>query len=338
MPKVVLYNVDLVFSRELNQTQLNVPEQAKITFNEHIRKKDYLIICSSVSSIAEIQTALKNARIDIDDTEILGKDEMAALDGGQTLEEKKVNRALSVLHNNKLSLNAAVIVDSSNVNITHPYCFHVIVPNINSSFPRSNSYLQVPLLPTSILNERIRPEVENIKSKLDRREIGNIISNSPNNNYLRNLYDSVVKLFKAPASYEKLVVKPIERVEPSYATGISIFSDYCKNQGNSLAILGKLHRFFSGHWNRHHTDAVQEVLNEASLKVKKDKTIETATSLLTELKTKLVEAHNYINPYGSLARRIEFFQKTVGLAVIDIDDLNDEIAAVRRNIARRPVG
>jgi Domain of unknown function (DUF5617) len=323
MPKIVLYDVDgaLISRDSLGDRRLFFPEQTKDTFAEHDRKGDRIIVCSFQSSFDTIKNALENAGIYIGKIEVLGKEEADQLDG-LTLDEKKENRVSEDLL--ATDYNVGVIVDFS-VNVDakdDQNLIHILVPTDDPNKESiSSDYLQVPLLPTSILKERIKPEVEKIKSRSEKGIDSFDIA------YLNNLYLRVTNLFKAPASYEKLYNEATIQSKTKFEKGISILRDYCKTQGTSSLILGKLHLFFSGHWDRHHTDIVKELLDDVFCKAKKGKvnTAGSAEPILVELKAKLIKADNTLNPCGSLARRIEFIQKKQKLCVIDIDDLNSAI-------------
>jgi Domain of unknown function (DUF5617) len=340
MPKVILYEFDGTLSTFLSvgeeQRQLFFPKRTKATFDEHIRKNDHIIVCSIYSTTAEIKSALVNAEIDIAKIEIIGCEDKSNLSFREYSEEK-VTKARQEVQRRKF--DAAVIIDDGVVGINgnDKDIIHILVPNENPvKVPVSDSYLQAPLLPTIILQERIKPEVEKFKTTGES-------TGSWDLNYLSNLYLHFTNmfLFKVPTSYEKLSGSQSPLEKTGYEIGISILSDYCKNQGNSLSILGKLHRFFSGHWNRHHTDVVQELLDNTSSKATKESGVATtkfawtAESLLKELKTKLIAAGNPLNPYGSLARRIVFLQTKLELNVIDIIDLNSEIAREKKLLPQK---
>jgi Domain of unknown function (DUF5617) len=311
MPKVVLYDVDgLINQGEIGgRGQLFYPEQTKATFEQHLRKKDHIIVCSFLRKAEDLIKTLVDCGIRMED--ITGKIEIICgalypdAPIGNSYENQKITKAKEEMH--RRGLNAAVIVDNDISINWDEEIVHILVPSKGPNVkPVSASYLQAPLLPTSILQKQIKPAVDKIKSIPYNKE--------PDTNKLSNLYLRFTNLFKPPASYEKLSIE-----KDDYEKVISILSDYCKSQGKSSSILGMLNRFFSGHWNRHHTDAVQTVLNEASL------CKDTPSSLLKKLKEKLITAGNPLNPSGSLARRIEFLQTKRGLNVIDIDDLNTKI-------------
>jgi Domain of unknown function (DUF5617) len=332
MPKVVLYNLDGTlmkqrsFSGEINRP-LFFPKQTKITFAEHLRKNDHIIVFSDVTPDSEIKNALEAAGINIEKIKIIGG-ESAKNEEGVSTNEKKVNIVEKEMRSGDFL--SGVIVDNSLRVVSYlPQVIHILVPITDTeAVPLWDHYLQVPLLPAIVLQKEIKPEVDKIKQSTT-----NVLKLSDCNFLSNQLYHRFTSLylFKVPASYEKLA-----NSQSGYEIGISILSDYCKNQGTCSPILGKLQRFFSGHWNRHHTDVVQELLNKASSKVTNEggvitTTSETAESLLKELEEKLLTAGNPLNPSGSLARRILFLQTKLELNVIDIPSLNAQIKERARN-------
>jgi Domain of unknown function (DUF5617) len=319
MPKVVLYNADGTLMKRKGavgeKRQLFFPERTKITFAEHSRKGDHIIVFSNDSPASEIIAALRDAGISLRGIQIQGSEIMAAIDG-VTPNEKKVNIVNQEMQT--LNFNTGVLVDYSLRLKVDPPFIHVLVPTEDpDGKPVSDSYLQAPLLPEIILKEQIKPKVEKIKLT-PKENISHDEADGLSNHYHRftSLY-----LFKVPASYEKLANSQSTTKNTGYEMGISILSDYCKNQGNCSPILGKLQRFFSGHWNRHHTDVVQELLNKAA----SSKDTINPVFLLNELKDKLIRAGNPLNPSGSLARRILFLQTKLDINIIDINQLNLQI-------------
>ncbi|WP_454782306.1 DUF5617 domain-containing protein [Legionella sp. WA2022007384] len=321
MPKVVLYDVDgtLISQASLgeNNRKLFFPSQTAHVFKEHLRKNDHIIVCSAQSSADEIRSALQGANIDITKIEILGKAETSILVGDSS-SEKKVNKAKAAMNR---KLNTAVIVeDSLNINADDEDIIHILVPtNAPENIPASDSYLKAALLPASTLRERVHFQVEAIKYNALYRTKGVI-----DVTFVSNLYQRVLNLFTVPNSYHNLCLSQTNTPMTNYEIGISFLADYCKNQPSHHWLIGSVHRFFTGHWDRHHTEVVEKLLKDhaGNLDGKNKKTIE---SLLSDLETKLLEAGNHIKPEGSLGRRIEFIQSKAGVSIIDIDDLNHAI-------------
>lgn len=321
MPKVVLYDVDgtLISQSSLGEQnrRLFFPALTKRVFKEHLRKEDHVIVCSTYSTADEIKSALNKANIDITKIEILGSAETRNLVGDSS-SEKKVNKAKAAMNR---KLNTAVIVeDSLNIDADDENIVHILVPtNAPEDMPASNSYLKAALLPASILRARVHYQVEAIKYDVEHRTKGII-----DVTFLSNLYQRVLNLFTVPNSYNNLCLSKSNTPMTNYEIGISLLSDYCKNQPSHHWLIGSVHRFFTGHWDRHHTGAVEKLLKEhaGNFDGKNKKTIE---SLLDDLKTQLFEAGNNIKPEGSLGRRIEFIQSKTNVNIIDIDDLNEQI-------------
>ncbi|MBA3535027.1 MAG: DUF5617 domain-containing protein [Tatlockia sp.] len=132
-----------------------------------------------------------------------------------------------------------------------------------------------------------------------------------------------------PSSYEKIFSSGFgdlrNQNDLKHSGLISIFGDYCGHKIYWLKGWEKLDLIMHGHWNRHHVDTVQSVMNKydpAGLNVGDD-----VPGFLNDLKLKLIEAGEEINPKGSLARRIAYVQGKIGQDIIDINEINDEILA-----------
>ncbi|MDP3267555.1 MAG: DUF5617 domain-containing protein [Legionella sp.] len=110
----------------------------------------------------------------------------------------------------------------------------------------------------------------------------------------------------------------------------NVLNDYCKCSNNNYAgffssSISFLKLAVTGHWNRHHIDTVKQVLSNPNNQAPDD--------FLIDLKCKLINNKQLINPNGSLAKRIKFIQQKLGDAhsnTIDIDEINDEIKRTQK--------
>ncbi|STX27805.1 Dot/Icm secretion system substrate [Legionella beliardensis] len=92
-----------------------------------------------------------------------------------------------------------------------------------------------------------------------------------------------------PKSYKEITEKLQDNDNATFDQALAILKDYTKSD----SYLPGATRFFSGHWNRHHIDAVDEIISKS-----------------TNLPGLLDALHNIKlgNPTGSLARRIRFIE------------------------------
>lgn len=147
------------------------------------------------------------------------------------------------------------------------------------------------------------------------------------NDFIPKEIDLRIKRF--PSSYEKIFSKGYgdlsDKDNPKHSGLISMFGDYCGHKIYYLKGFEKLDLFFHGHWNRHHVDTVQRVMNKYDSHGLKE--ANNIVGFLNDLKLKLIEAKEEINPKGSLARRIAYVQRKIGQDIIDVDQINDEITS-----------
>ncbi|MDP1604471.1 MAG: DUF5617 domain-containing protein [Legionella sp.] len=138
-----------------------------------------------------------------------------------------------------------------------------------------------------------------------------------------------LKINQFPSSYEKIFSRGYgdlrDKDELKHSGLISMFGDYCGHKIYYLKGFEKLDLFFHGHWNRHHVDIVQSVMNKYDPHGLNEG--DDIVGFLNDLKLKLIEAREEINPKGSLARRIAYAQGKIGQDIIDVNEINDEIAA-----------
>lgn len=105
----------------------------------------------------------------------------------------------------------------------------------------------------------------------------------------------LVEYYTTTRSYSVLIKKS----EPNnrYQQALNLLKDYVKYD----AFSPKCMLFFTGHWNRHHLQEVNKLLD--NLKASNNNSIDT---LLQDL-----ESINLVNSQGSLARRIQFIKKQI---------------------------
>lgn len=149
----------------------------------------------------------------------------------------------------------------------------------------------------------------------------------------RNLYQLLLSLnkFISPHAnidqlyYFKSIYSYLWDHESPITSIKNVLNDYCKCSNNNYggffsSSLSFLKLAVTGHWNRQHLDTVKQVLSNPKNQSPDD--------YLIDLKSKLINNKQLINPNGSLAKRVKFIQQKLGDAyanTIDIDEINDEI-------------
>ncbi|ASQ46832.1 DUF5617 domain-containing protein [Legionella clemsonensis] len=176
-------------------------------------------------------------------------------------------------------------------------------------------YPNIDYVETSAKNDVNVNLVFEIAAKRVLREIEPLIKNDA-----KQIFPKSYETMWAKGRDEKKFSVPVDQSFKDYHSAVALLGDYCKSVPYYYPnFFSSLKLACTGHWNRHHIDAVKLVVTEFTHPQTEPSLEEMSVrNLLSKLQDSLLAEGKPLNPNGSLARRIHFIQQNSGIEVIDI--------------------